>query len=115
MNMSLNRQFLIASIDVLCNNGIFTEDKTAFKQKIDKKRRVLNSWIYRDLTYMRKITVIKSLAMPFLIQSLTVLPNLSDKIINEYRTFSIHSYGVESQPKLNGKLLLVSMRRGDLK
>jgi hypothetical protein len=38
--MSLNRQFLIASIDVLCNNGIFTEDKTAFKQKIDKKRSV---------------------------------------------------------------------------
>ena len=78
MKMSLNRQFLIASIDVLCNNDIFTEDKTAisFKQKIDKKRTVLNSWIYRDLTYMRKITVIKSLAMPFLIQSLTVLPNL---------------------------------------
>jgi hypothetical protein len=71
----MNRQFLIAIIDVLCNNGIFTEDKTAFKQKI---------------------TVIKSLAMPFLIQSLTVLPNLSDKIINEYRTFSIHSYGVEN-------------------
>ena len=81
MNMSMNRQFLIAIIDVLCNNGIFTEDKTAFKQKI---------------------TVIKSLAMPFLIQSLTVLPNLSDKIINEYRTFSIHSYGVENQTKLKG-------------
>ena len=42
MKMSLNRQFLIASIDVLCNNDIFTEDKTviSFKQKIDKKRSV---------------------------------------------------------------------------
>ena len=99
------------------NYDIFTEDKTAvhFKQKIEKIRTLLNSWIYRDLTYMGKITVIKSLAMTILIQSLTVLPNPSDKIINEYRTFSIHSYGVESQPKLNGKLLLVSMRRGDLK
>jgi hypothetical protein len=53
------------------NYDLFTEDKTAinFKQKIEKIKKLLNSWIYRDLTYMGKITVIKSLAMPILIQS----------------------------------------------
>ena len=69
------------------NYDLFTEDKTDinFKQKIEKIRTLtlLNSWIYRDLTYMGKITAIKSLEMPILIQSLTVLPNPSDKIINE--------------------------------
>ena len=48
------------------------------------------------------------------IQFLNVLPNPLDKIINEI-TCSIYSYGVESQTKLKGKLLLVSMRRDDLK
>ena len=53
------------------NYDLFTEDKTAinFKQKIEKIKTLLNSWIYQDLTYMGKITVIKSLAMPILIQS----------------------------------------------
>jgi len=47
------------------NYDLFTEDKTAinFKQKIEKKR-LLNSWIYWHLGYMRNITVIKSLVMP---------------------------------------------------
>ena len=69
------------------NYDFYTEDKTAinFKQKIEKIRTLtlLNSWIYQDLTYMGKITAIKSLAMPILIQSLTVLPNPLDKIIKE--------------------------------
>jgi hypothetical protein len=41
-------------------------------------RTLLNSWIYQ-----RKIIVIKSLAMPILIQYLTVLSNPSNKIITE--------------------------------
>ena len=91
---------------------IFTEDKTAvnFKQKIEKIRTLLNSWIYRDLTYMGKITVIKSLTMTILIQSLTVLPNPSDKIINENRTFPIHSYGA----KIKWKVIIGQYEEGGL-
>ena len=70
------------------NYDLFTVLAINFKQKIEKIRTLtlLNSWIYRDLTYMGKNTAIKSLAMPILIQSLTVLPNLSDKIINEIQS-----------------------------
>jgi hypothetical protein len=58
------------------NYDLFTVLAINFKQKIEKIRTLtlLNSWIYRDLTYMGKNTAIKSLAMPILIQSLTVLP-----------------------------------------
>ena len=53
----------------------FQEDKTLlnFENKIDKIDNLLNSWIYKDLTYIGKITVIKSLALPVIIRSLTVL------------------------------------------
>ena len=53
------------------NYDLFTVLAINFKQKIEKIRTLtlLNSWIYRDLTYMGKITAIKSLAKPILIQS----------------------------------------------
>ena len=64
---------------------LFAPDKSAinFDQKIHKIRTLLNTWIYRDLTYMGKITVIKSLALPILIQALTVLPNPAEKVFKE--------------------------------
>ena len=62
---------------------LFNEDKTIanFEEKVLKIKSLLDSWIYRDLTYIGKITVIKSLALPILIQSLTVLPNPPTRII----------------------------------
>ena len=53
------------------NYDLFAVDKTAynFKEKIEKINSLLNTWIYQDLTYLGKITVIKSLALPILIQS----------------------------------------------
>ena len=67
------------------NFDLFAKDKTKinFEQKLEKVKSLLNSWIYRDLTYLGKITVIKSLALPILIQSLTVLPNPPDDILKE--------------------------------
>ena len=96
------------------NYDLFTEDKTAinFKQKIEKIRTLLNSWIYRDLTYMGKNTVIKSLAMPILIQSLTVLPNPSDKIINEIQNI-FYSFLWSGKPdKIKWKVIIGQYEEG---
>jgi hypothetical protein len=46
-------------------------------------KKILNLWSYRDLTYIGKVTVIKTLALPILVQSLTVLPNPPDSILND--------------------------------
>jgi hypothetical protein len=43
-------------------------------------------WSYRDLTYIGKVTVIKTLALPILVQCLTVLPNSPDSILNDIET-----------------------------
>jgi hypothetical protein len=40
-------------------------------------------WSYRDLIYIGKVTVIKTLALPILVQCLTVLPNPPDSVLND--------------------------------
>ena len=52
-----------------------------WKSSISEK--ILHLWSYRDLTYIGKVTVIKTLALPILVQCLTVLPNLPDSILND--------------------------------
>ena len=60
-------------------------DKTLenFTEKVQSVKKILNLWSYRDLTYIGKVTVIKTLALPILVQSLTVLPNPPDSILND--------------------------------
>jgi hypothetical protein len=99
------------------NYDLLTEDKTAInvKKKIEKIRTLLNSCIYWDLTYVGKITVIKSLAMPILIQSLTVLSNPSDKIINEIQNI-FYSFLWSGKPdKIKRKVIIGQYEEGGLK
>ena len=60
-------------------------DKTLgnFTEKVQSVKKILNLWSYRDLTYIGKVTVIKTLALPILVQWLTDLPNPPDSILND--------------------------------
>ena len=64
-------------------------DKTLgnFTEKVQSVKNILNLWSYRDLTYMDKVTVIKTLALPILVQCLTVLPNPPDSVLNDIQEF----------------------------
>ena len=64
---------------------LLQKDKTLinFTEKIKSIKGLLNTWCYRELTYIERITVIKTLALPILIQSLTVLPNPPEWVIKE--------------------------------
>jgi hypothetical protein len=65
----------------------------------------LNTWCYRALTYIGRITVIKTLALPNLIQSLTVLPNPPEWVITEIEDiFFIISCGMGRMLKLKAQL-----------
>jgi hypothetical protein len=46
-----------------------------FSDKLQSINKILSAWCWSDLTFIGKITVIKSLALPSLIRILTVLPN----------------------------------------
>jgi hypothetical protein len=54
-----------------------------FTEKVQSVKKILNLWSYRDLTYIGKVTAIKTLALPILVQCLTVLPNPPDSILND--------------------------------
>ena len=67
-----------------------------FKEKIITIKKLLGNWTIRNLSIQGKVTVLKSLAIPILVQSLTVLPDPPLKIISEIQNFLIF-YGVVNQ------------------
>jgi hypothetical protein len=46
-------------------------------------KKILNLWSYRDLAYIGKVTVFKTLALFILVQCITVLPNPPDSVLND--------------------------------
>ena len=65
-------------------------DKTLenFTDKVQLVKKVLSLWPYRDLTCIGKVTVIKTLpllALPILVQCLTVLPNPPVSVLNDIK------------------------------
>jgi hypothetical protein len=53
-----------------------------YSSKLEKIKKLLNDWSLRNISLLRKITVIKTLALPILVQCFTVLPDPLDHIIN---------------------------------
>ena len=51
-----------------------------FHNKIDKMKKVVNAWSFRNLSLIGRTTVIKTLVLPIIIQCLTVLPDPPDYI-----------------------------------
>ena len=96
---------------------LFEENKTLinFEEKIVKIKALLNSWIYRDLTYIGKITVIKSLALPIIIQSLTVLPNPPSRILTEIQNIFFSFVWSQKPDKIKRKVLIGLYETGGLK
>ena len=52
-----------------------------YYSKLEKIKKLLNDWSLRNISLLGKITVIKTLALPILVQCFTVLPNPLDHII----------------------------------
>jgi len=63
-----------------------------FTEKIKSIKSLLNTWCYKELTYIRRITVIKTLVLPILIQSLTLLPNPPEWVIKELLTGKLNPF-----------------------
>jgi hypothetical protein len=60
-------------------------DKTLrnITEKVQLLKTILHLWSYRDLTYIGKVTVIKTLALPILVQRLTVLLSPPYSVLND--------------------------------
>jgi hypothetical protein len=54
-----------------------------FRKKIIDVLKILKSWQHRKLTLLGKVTIIKTLALPKLINLLTSLPNVKQSLCND--------------------------------
>jgi hypothetical protein len=52
-----------------------------YYSKLEKMKKLLNDWSLRNISLLGTITVIKTLALPILVQCFTVLPDPPDHII----------------------------------
>lgn len=86
-----------------------------YSEKIAKIKSLLNTWTLRDLTLLGKITVIKSLALPILIQTLTVLPNPPKNVINEINDIFFSFLWSGKPDKIKRKIICKSYEEGGLK
>ena len=67
----------------LYQNDIYKQN---FTEKITVIKNLLNDWSLRNLSLIGKVTVIKTLSIPILVQSLTSLHNLFQNDINELQS-----------------------------
>ena len=93
-------------------------DKTLdnFTEKVQSVKKILNLWSYRNLTYIGKVTVIKTLVLPILVQCLTVLPNPPASILNDIvilKKYFINFYGMVKRTRSRDPLLSMNMKKGD--
>ena len=52
-----------------------------YYSKLEKIKKLLNDWSFRNISLLGKITVIETLALPILVQCFTVLSDPPDHII----------------------------------
>ena len=78
-------------------------------------KKILNLWSYRDLTYIGKVTVIKTLALPILVQSLTVLPNSPDSILNDIENIFYKFLWNGKKDKIKRSIIINEYEEGGLK
>jgi hypothetical protein len=90
-------------------------DKTLenFTEKVQSVKNKLNLWSYRDLTYIGKVTVIKTLALPILVQCLTVLPNPPDSILNDIEKMLYKFLWNGKKDKIKRSIIINEYEEGD--
>ena len=87
---------------------------TNITPKIQEFKKCLKQWQHRKLTLIGKVSVIKTFALPKLILPFTVLPNPSDKIIDDLQK-TIFSFIWDEKPdKIKRDQLYLSKENGGL-
>ena len=67
----------------LGKNNIYMDN---YVEKIQKVKNLLSDWSFRNISIYGKITVIKTLVLPILVQCFTVLPNPSQDLLKDLQS-----------------------------
>ncbi|KAK3083996.1 hypothetical protein FSP39_006453 [Pinctada imbricata] len=85
-----------------------------YKEKILSTKRLLGSWVQRDLTPIGKITILKSLALPKFIHLFSSLPNPSKAIISELDKIFFRFIWNNKPDKIKRSTIIGSYEKGGL-
>ena len=86
-----------------------------YYSKLEKIKKLLNDWSLRNISLLGKITVIKTLALPILVQCFTVLPDPPDHIIKSLQNiFYIFIWNGKTD-KIKRSTLICDYSNGGLK
>ena len=111
---SKNGIFKLLGIRYIYINDIYKQN---FTQKITVIKKLLNDWSLRNLSLIGKVTVtvIKTLAIPILVQSLTSLQNLYQNDINELQSVLFKFLWGKNTEKIKRNLIIQSLKNGGLR
>ena len=115
LNLSWNFSGKFKLLDI--HFDLLQKDKTFinFTEKIKSMKGLLNTWCYRELTYIGRITVIKTLALPMLIQSRAVLPNPPEWVIKEIQDILYNFLWNGKNDKIKCTVMINGYEEGGLK
>ena len=75
----------------------------------------MNSWIHRELSYVGKITVITTLALPILTQVISVLPNPPKETLIDIQNIFFRFLWNNKRDKIKRKVIMNNYEEGGLK
>ena len=86
-----------------------------FIEKLKSVESLLSDWSFRNLSIIGRVTVIKSLVFPIIVQILTVLPSPHVKILKKFQILFFHFIWNSKIDKLKRNLLIGDFKDGGLK
>ena len=85
------------------------------QKKLNQWKKYNNLWSCRDLTYIGKVTVIKTLALPILVQCLTVLRNPPDSVFNDIEKIFYKFLWNGKKDKIKRSVIINEYEEGGIK
>lgn len=92
----------------ICFN-IMEADKTVdnVTEKLKTVKNILSCWGYKDITYIRKTTVIKTLALSILVQALTALPTPPPNILRDIQN-TLYNFLWDGKPDTIKRMIILN-------
>ncbi|XP_063408202.1 uncharacterized protein LOC134691566 [Mytilus trossulus] len=102
----LGIQYCLSKVDICVDN---------YLEKIQKVKNLLSDWSFRNITIYGKIVVVKTLALPILIQCFTVLPDPSPDILKQLQAMLYRFVWDGKGDKIKRNILISNYEDGGVK
>ena len=108
-----NEKIKVLGIDVV--HDPVQQAEINFQKVLEKSKNVLNTWANRSLSLISKILVFNTLVSSLFVYKMTVLPNMSEKLIKKIEQMCSDYLWNGGRPKIKLKILQASKTCAGLK